>query len=167
MLYNLREVNDLENLLEEQIIKFINKKNITKDESIDLIENLYWADWKFLKSEYPNSIDKIFNYLKNDNFSNEEIAEVLKLYNNPEGAYIDEFSYIILDLYKKDKIKFIKSLNLEKEEAINLVYMFRNHYVKVDEDKELLDIAISNKLSEEEKETAQTFMKMYKNVCST
>ena len=166
-MYKLKEVIYLKKPLEEQIIESINKKHLRKDESMELIENLYWADWTLLKTKYPKAIDKIFNYLKNDKLSNEEISAVLKLYNNPEGAYIEEFSHIILNLYKADKTNFIKSLNIEKEEAINLVYMFRNHFAKVDEDKELLDIVASDKLSEEEKDTAETFMKMYKNVCST
>ena len=152
---------------EEKIIKSINKDDLTIDESIDLIDNLYWADWETLKTKYPNKIQVIFDYIKRDNLSDEEISKVLKLYNNLDGAYIKEFSDIILNLYKADKLRFIKSLNMEKDETINLVYLFRDHDMRIDEDKELIEIAKSDKLSQEEIDTAETFIKMYKTVCST
>lgn len=152
---------------EDKIIKFIDKDNITKEESLELLEEFYWADWDILNEKYPDHIEKIFNYLRKDNFSNEEIALIIKLYNNPHGAYVDEFSNIILDLYQKDKTKFLKALNMEKEEITNLVYLFRNHDVVIDEDEELLSIIQSVELSEEEKDTGNQFVKMYERVCNT
>lgn len=152
---------------EQVIIDLIKKDVLTMKESLELIDNLYWADWNFLDREYPNDISKIFSYINNHNHSNEEISQILKLYNNPDGAYVDEFANIIASLYKKDKTKFIQSLNLEKEEAINLVYIFRTHEIKLDEDEQLHDIIKSEKLSEEEKGTAESFIKMYENICNT
>lgn len=152
---------------EDKIIKFIDKDIITKEESLELLEEFYWADWDILNEKYPYHIEKIFNYLRKDNFSNEEIALIIKLYNNPHGAYVDEFSNIILDLYQKDKTKFLKALNMEKEEITNLVYLFRNHDVVIDEDEELLSIIQSVELSEEEKDTGNQFVKMYERVCNT
>lgn len=153
--------------LEEKIIEDINKNTLTKEESIELIEDLYWADWDLLNDKYKNHLPKIFNYLRKDNHSQEEISQIMKLYNNPHGAYVDEFSDIIIELYKKDRVKFIISLNMEKDEISNLVYLFRNNNVVIDEDEELLDIIQSDKLSEEEKETGNFFIKMYENVCNT
>ncbi len=152
---------------EEKIIGFIEKDNMTKEESLEFLDELYWADWDFLKEKYPNHIEKIFNNLRKDNISNEERSLIIKLYNNPHGAYVDEFSQVILDLYKKDKMKFIQALNMEKDEISNLVYLFRNHNEVVDEDEELLSIIQSDSLSEEEKDTGNFFIKMYENVCNT
>lgn len=153
--------------VEENIIEIIKKDSLSKDESIELIEELYWADWDLLKEKYPNYIDKIFLYLKEEDLSNKEISQILKLYNNPHGAYIEEFSDIIINLYKSDKVKFIKSLNLEKEESANLVYLFRNNFIEIDEDLELAGIIQSEELSEEEKETAELLIRLYEHACST
>nr|WP_300003575.1 hypothetical protein [Tissierella sp.] len=157
----------MEKTTEEQIIDAINKSKLKEEESIDLIENLYWADWALLKEEYPDKIEEIFDYIKDENLTNIEISKVLKLYNNLDGAYIREFSDIILKFYKRDKLRFIKSLSLESDETINLVYLFRDNDMKVDEDEELIDISKSTSLSQAESDTIETFMKMYKTVCST
>lgn len=153
--------------IEKTIIDFLKKYTLNTRESLELIDNLYWADWDLLEMEYPNYISKIFSYLKGKNHSNEEISQILKLYNNPHGAYVEEFANIIANLYNKDKVKFIQSLNLEREEAINLVYIFRTYDIKLDEDRELNDIIKSEKLTEGEKDIAEKFIKMYKNICNT
>lgn len=153
--------------LEMEIIKKINKDILTKQDSLELIEDLYWADWDLLNEKYPMDIPKIFSYLKNDDHSNEEISGILKLYNNPHGAYVEEFSDIIILIYKRDRVKFIKSLNLEKDETSNLVYLFRNNNVVIDKDQELLDIIQSDELSEDEKDTGNFLITMYDNVCNT
>ena len=153
--------------LEEKIIEKINKDNLTKEESVELIEDLYWADWDLLNDKYMDQIPKIFSYLRNDDHSQEEVSQILKLYNNPHGAYVDEFSDIIIELYKRHRLKFIKSLNMEKDEMSNLVYLFRNNNVVIDQDVELLDTIKSDRLSEEEKDTGRFLIKMYDNICNT
>ena len=50
--------------LEEKIVKDINKQILTKEESLELIDDLYWADWDMINDKYKDSIPKIFNYLK-------------------------------------------------------------------------------------------------------
>lgn len=167
MLLNLKEAIVLNKSLEEKIIELINKDNISKTESLELIDDLYWADWDILTEKYSDGIKKIFNYLKKDDFSIEEISQMIKLYNNPDGAYIDEFSNIILNIYKRNKHQFIQALNIEKEEIVNLVYLFRNHFMNIDEDLDLLQMLESKELTKGEKETVEMFMKSYKNVCST
>lgn len=152
---------------EERIIESIDKDVLMKEESLELLDDLYWADWDFLNDKYPRHIDKIFKFLKKDSFSKEEVSLIVKLYNNPHGAYVDEFSDIILYLYKNNKSKFIKSLNLERDETSNLVYLFRNHTVVIDEDEELLDIIQSEGLTDEERDTGEYFIKMYEKVCNT
>lgn len=153
--------------LEEKIIEKINKDILTKEESVELIEDLYWADWDLLSDKYMNQIPKIFTYLRNDDHSQEEVSQIIKLYNNPHGAYVDEFSDIIIELYKRHRLNFIKSLNMEKDEMSNLVYLFRNNNVVIDQDVELLDIIRSDRLSEEEKDTGRLLIKMYDNICNT
>ena len=152
---------------EENIIELISKDSLTKEESLDLIKELYWADWDILREKYSDYIDKIFLHLKKDNLSDREISQILKLYNNPHGAYIKEFSDIIIELYKKDKLKFIRSLNIEKEESSNLVYLFRNNFIERDKDLELAEILKSEGLTKEEKDTGEILLKLYKHACST
>jgi len=131
------------------------------------MEDLYWADWDEI-GENPNELKTIFHYIKNSSeFSLEELSIVLKLYNNPHGAYTIEFAKIVSEIYIKDKIKFIKALNLEKDEIQNLVYAFRMEKVFEDEDIELSEIISLNKLSQDEIDTANFFFEMYKTICSS
>lgn len=153
--------------LEADIVEYMNKSELNAEEGLELLDNLYWVDWDLLDKEYPEVIDRIFQYLYKDNLSNEEISQILKLYNNPHGAYVEEFANIIANLYKKEKTIFIKSLNLEQEETINLVYIFRTHDIKLDEDQELLNIIKSNLITPEELDTAEKLIKMYQNICNT
>lgn len=152
--------------IEERIVDLMDQDSLTKEESLELIEELYWADWTILRKK-PDYIEKIFNYLKKDNFSKEEISKIFKLYNNLDGAYIEDFSRIILDIYRRDKSKFIRSLNIEREETQNLVYLFRNHLIDLDKDKELDKLIGSDKLTKEEKETGRALIKAYEHACST
>ncbi len=133
---------------------------------IDLDE-LYWADWEEI-SQDKKELNIIFEYINDHSSKNlEELSKILKLYNNPSGLFTDEFANLVGEIYLKDKIRFIKALNLVKDEAINLVYIFRMKNIFVDEDKEFISILNSNKLSQEELDTASTFIKMYKTICST
>lgn len=131
------------------------------------IEELYWVDWDELSTN-PHKLNEIFQYIKDyDSRSIEELAQILRLYNNPSGQYTVEFANIVGEIYKKDKIKFIKALNLVKDEGINLVYIFRMQKVFDDEDREIAEAINSHKLSAEEIDTANTFLKMYKTICVT
>src|SRR5699024_2822623 len=145
----------------EKIIKLINIDEPTLYDKLQLLEELYWANWKGLDEQYPNYINKIFVYLESNDLGIEETSKILSLYNNIEGAYTDKFAKIIVSIYIKDRIKFFKSLNLKKDEAINLVYIFRNLEVFDDEEKEYKDIESINQLSDEELDTACTFFSMY------
>lgn len=131
------------------------------------MEDLYWADWDEI-GKNSSEFKTIFNYIENsNNFGLEELSGVLKLYNNPHGAYTIEFAKIVSEIYIRDKIKFIKALNLVKEEIPNLVYAFRMEKVFENEDIELNQILSLNKLSQEEIDTANFFFKMYKTICSS
>ncbi len=153
--------------LEENIISLINKSSISIDESLDLLDSLYWADWDTLDNLDNGIVERILSYLKNDCLSYQEISKILKLYNNPEGAHISRFSNLILNIYKTNKKVFLKALNLEKEEAGNIVYIFRMNAIELDKDRELLDLIDSDDLNQEETDTAKVFLKMYENICNT
>lgn len=130
-------------------------------------EELYWADWDEI-GKTEGQIEEIFNYLNGfESFELEELAQVLRLYNNPSGAHTIEFAKITGDIYNKDKIKFIRALHLVPDEIPNLVYAFRLENVFEDEDLELGEIINLNRLSPEEVDTAKFFFKMYKTICSS
>ena len=152
---------------EENISDFINRRDPSLDASLAFIDDLYWADWDILDNDYPESTHKIFAYLNRKDLSDEELSRILKLYNNPHGAYIEKFAKLILEIYSRDKKTFLRALNLESEEAINLVYVFRMNDIKLDEDIELLEIIDSKDLSDGEVDTGKKFLKMYENICNT
>lgn len=130
-------------------------------------EELYWADWDEL-GKIDGKIEEIFNYLKGfESFELEELSQVLKLYNNPSGAHTIEFAKITADIYRRDRLKFIKALHLVQDEIPNLVYAFRLEAVFEDEDLEFNEIVELNELDPEELETARFFFKMYKTICSS
>ncbi len=131
------------------------------------IEELYWIDWNEI-SRKPEELNEIFAYIRDyDSRNIEELGKILKLYSNPSGEFTIEFAKIAGEIYKNDKIKFIKALNLVRDEAINLVYVFRMEKIFEDEDKEYTEILSSNQLTEEEIDTTYTFFKMYKTICAT
>lgn len=133
---------------------------------IDL-EELYWGDWDEL-AKTKGKIEEIFNNLNEfESFELEELAQVLKLYNNPSGAHTIEFAKLTGDIYNNDKVRFIKALHLVPDEIPNLVYAFRLESVFEDEDLESKEIVSLNELSPEEVETAKFFFKMYKIICSS
>lgn len=130
-------------------------------------EELYWGDWDEL-AKIKGKVEEIFNYLnKFEDFQLDELAQVLKLYNNPSGAHTIEFAKLTGDIYNRDKARFIKALHLVPDEIPNLVYAFRLEEVFEDEDEEFDEIISLNKLSPGEVETANFFFKMYKTICSS
>lgn len=131
------------------------------------LEELFWADWDEIKKDEKQS-KEIFTYIENYEFLElDEVASILKLYNNPDGVYTLKLAEIIGKIYKTDKIRFIKALRLVEDEIPNLVYAFRLENVFEDEDVELNEILQKNKLSKEEIETANFFFKMYKRICAS
>ncbi|MBU5426039.1 hypothetical protein KQI41_06385 [Tissierella pigra] len=131
------------------------------------LDELYWGDWKELL-ENSNKLEELFLYIEDyDSRSVEELSQILKLYSNPSGVFTIEFADIVAELYKSDKIKFMKALNLVQDEAINLVYIFRNLQIFSDGDEELKEVLSKENLSQNEIDTASIFYQMYKNICSS
>lgn len=150
-----------------RIVSLINMDNPSLEDRLELLEELYWANWSELDDQYPGEVNKVFEYLKTSELTIEEKSKVLQLYNNIEGAHTLEFAEIIADLYKEDRIDFIKALNLSIDEAPHLVYIFRVRGIFEDEDEEFNEVKSFGRLNEVELEAANTFYSMYKNICNT
>lgn len=151
----------------ERLVALINKDLLSAEERKELLDELYWADWTKLNNYYPNEVKKIFAFLRNTEFNVEEISLIQKLYNTPDGSYVEEFSHIVLKLYREDRTKFFKALHLNPEEGGNLAYLFRNDRFFDDVKLELAEILDSNKLTEDEAITASAFFKSYEYICKT
>lgn len=153
--------------MSEEIIKLIDKYNPSLDDRLELLEELYWANWNELDEKYPEDLPKVFIYLKSNNLTIQEKSKILSLYNNIEGAHTEEFAEIIANFYREDKISFLKALNLNKDEVPHLVYIFRTMGIFEDGEEEFEQIKSSDQLNEEELDAAYTFFKTYKSICNT
>lgn len=153
--------------LQNRVKKLLCKENLSKDEKVQLLDDLYWADWAELNKDYKEQIDEVFSYIRRDDLSKEEIAKVLSLYNNLEGIYVTEFADIIKDYYINDKIKFLRSLHLNPEEAINLVYIFKVYDIFEDGMEEFEAIKNLGILDQDELETAHSFFSKFRAICDT
>lgn len=151
----------------KSIIELINSQELTSSERLELLEEIYWMDWNKLSKDSPESIDKLFTFLRNSEFNEEEISLILKLYNNPDGAYIEEFSFIIAKIYRKDRALFFKAMHLVPDEIDNLAYLFRNKKIFENGQVELEEILHAKKLTRDEEETTEAFYRMYENLCNT
>lgn len=131
------------------------------------IEELYWSDFGELEKD-EEKLKEVFDYLEEyGNRTIEELSQIITLYSNPSGAFTLDFAKIIGNYYKNDKLRFIKALNLVKDEIGNLVYVFRNLKIFEDEDEEEKQILESKELSPEEVETGEDFFKMYRKICTS
>lgn len=154
---------------EELVYEYISKPNLSAIVEKDFFHHLSILDWNKITEDYgENFSHKILKKVqdtKTEDLGN--MSNIILLYNNPYGKFTKEFGEIITKLYLKDKIQFMKALNLVKDETINIVYVFRlektfpNDYVEDD----MKEIQNSNELSDEEKETAKMFFTMYRNIC--
>lgn len=150
--------------MDKNILEILDKSNPPLADRLKFLEELYWANWEEVGSD---NLEKIFGYLTSRNLEVEEMAKVLSLYNNVAGAYTDKFANIIGNYYREDKIKFFKALNLNKDEAIYLVYIFKMLKIFEDGDKEYEEVKNLNKLTDEELDTANMFFTMYRTICHT
>lgn len=112
---------------EEIICKYLNKSNLTDIEKKDFFYQLSIIDWAEISEKYGEDFTfKILKKVQNTETNDlENISNIILLYNNPYGKFTKEFGEIITKRYLKDKIQFIKALNLVKDETINIVYVFR------------------------------------------
>lgn len=133
---------------------------INKDK---IIEELYWSSLNSISKEEMQSIVKPFLM---ESTTINEYSAIQKLYSNPEGAHIDFFEEIIISLYKRDPFTFIRAVNENPDEGMNVLYIFRNKafFVQAEKSKqELLDKTNDSQT----KEMIDTFFRYYDTICST
>ena len=53
----------------DRIVELINKDSMSSDDRLELLDELYWADFSKLKSDYPEGINKILLFLREEDFS--------------------------------------------------------------------------------------------------
>lgn len=144
------------------ILKMIEEDN-GKYSRKEIIEELYWSSLTTISKEEMIRIVKPF-LMDSEKIS--EYAAVQKLYSNPEGAYIDFFEDVIIDLYKKDPYTFIKAVGQNPDEGMNVLYIFRNKDVFLDPESIKQDL-IKNAADTETKEIVESFFRYYDSICST
>lgn len=137
----------------------------TADEEVrlELMEELYWAEYGAESSvNVLNALSELL--LRSESIG--EYAAVQKLYSNPEGALLDFYQDLIIKLYKKDPLKFIKASTEYPDEGLNVLYIFRNKGFFDDykaEEKRLLMLADS----EDSRGMITKFFRMYDSLCHT
>lgn len=154
---------------EDLIYKYMNQASLSSGEEKDFFEKLSIVDWKELEEAYGEDFSQeVLRKVRETKTEDlENLSNIILLYNNPYGKFTKEFGEIITQLYLKDKISFIKALHLVEDETINIVYVFRlektfpNDYTDGDREK----LENSQELTEAEKETANMFFTMYRNIC--
>ena len=144
------------------VLKMI-KENNSEFAREEIIEELYWGSLTTITEEEMLKIVKPFLM---DSNSIEEFAAVQKLYSNPEGADIDFFEDIIIDLYKKDPYTFIKAVGLNPDEGMNVLYIFRNKAIFL-EAESIKEELLKNTDDAETKEMVESFFRYYDSICST
>ncbi len=144
------------------VLKMI-KENYNEFTREEIIEELYWSSLTTITEEEMLKIVKPFLM---DSKRIEEFAAVQKLYSNPEGAYIDFFEDIIIDLYKKDPYTFIKAVGLNPDEGTNVLYIFRNKAIFL-EAESIKEELLKKTDDAETKEMVESFFRYYDSICST
>lgn len=66
--------------LEYEIVRNINKKEMTYEDSLKFIDSLYWANWDMLRVNFSDQVYKILDYLCSDNFDEIQTDAISKLY---------------------------------------------------------------------------------------
>ena len=144
------------------VLKMI-KENYNEFTREEIIEELYWSSLTTITEQEMLKIVKPFLM---DSKRIEEFAAVQKLYSNPEGAYIDFFEDIIIDLYKKDPYTFIKAVGLNPDEGTNVLYIFRNKAIFL-EAESIKEELLKKTDDAETKEMVESFFRYYDSICST
>lgn len=128
-----------------------------------LLEELYWTDLGELDRE--TMLNVVIPYAL-DSKTRDEIAGAMRLYGNPDGAHVDLFEEMILELYSNDPLAYIEAATDYPSEGLDTLYVFRNKSVFQDVEKEkkaLLDQAGDDSV----KSKIELFFRMYDNLCHT
>ncbi len=141
-------------------IRSNNKKNLSMEE---VIEEIFWSNLNEITREDMISVVKPY-LLEADDIR--EISGIQKLYLNPDGAHIDIFEDIIIMLYSRNPLKFIKATMENPDEGLNVLYIFRNRGVFTDYKIQMNEL-IENEESSEMVEEIDAFFRMYDSLCHT
>ncbi|WP_128426264.1 hypothetical protein [Gudongella oleilytica] len=130
---------------------------------LELMEELYWTEYEnFSDEKVLHALAEIL--LRSESI--EEHAAVQMLYSNPEGALLDFYQDVIMKLYNKDPLTFIKASTEYPDEGLSILYIFRNKGFFNDykaEENRFLDLVCSD----DEKGMIKQFFRMYDSLCHT
>jgi len=136
------------------------------DNSIDkkyILQELFWLDYsevsendmRMIISPYLLQVEEV-----------DDIAGVQRLYSNPDGAYIEIFEDVIIDIYKRFPLGFIEAATTYPDQGLNVLYIFRNKGIFGDyiiEKNKVMGIEGAKDLIEE----INLFFRMYDSLCHT
>ena len=128
-----------------------------------ILEELYWSDLNEIDKK--TMISTIIPYAL-ESESKDEIAGAMRLYGNPDGAHVDLFEDMIIELFEKDHLAYIEAATDYPSEGLDTLYVFRNRSVFNDvetEKKNLLDRVNDDNI----KSKIELFFRMYDNLCHT
>jgi hypothetical protein len=98
--------------------------------------------------------------------SKDEIAGAMRLYGNPDGAHVDLFEDMIIELFKRDPLAYIEAATDYPSEALDTLYVFRNR--SVFNDVETVKKSLQNRGNDDNiKSKIELFFRMYDNLCHT
>lgn len=128
-----------------------------------ILEELYWTSLDLITK------DEMTRYVRPfliDSVTIKEYEAVQRLYSNPDGAHIDLFEDVIIDLYNKDPYTFIKAVASNPDEGMNVLYIFRNKAVFPDANA-TKDSLLNGIEDGDTRVMIESFFKYYDSICST
>jgi len=128
-----------------------------------ILEELYWSDLNEIDKK--TMISTIIPYAL-ESESKDEIAGAMRLYGNPDGAHVDLFEDMIIELFKRDPLAYIEAATDYPSEGLDTLYVFRNRSVFNDVETEKK--SLQNRVNDDNiKSKIELFFRMYDNLCHT
>jgi hypothetical protein len=145
-----------------ELIHLIKNDERDKDREF-ILEELYWSNLSELDQE---SIERIISPFVLESKTKGEIAGAIKLYGNPDGAHIELFQKMIIELYRKNPLSYIEAATDYPAEGLDTLYIFRNKSIFQDVAKEKESL-IAQAENDNMKSKIDLFFRMYDNLCNT
>jgi hypothetical protein len=128
-----------------------------------ILEELYWSDLNEIDKR--TMISTIIPYAL-ESESKDEIAGAMRLYGNPDGAHVDLFEDMIIELFERDPLAYIEAATDYPSEGLDTLYVFRNR--SVFNDVETVKKSLQNRVNDDNiKSKIELFFRMYDNLCHT
>ena len=128
-----------------------------------ILEELYWSDLNEIDKK--TMISTIIPYAL-ESESKDEIAGAMRLYGNPDGAHVDLFEDMIIELFERDPLAYIEAATDYPSEGLDTLYVFRNR--SVFNDVETVKKSLLNRVNDDNiKSKIELFFRMYDNLCHT